>query len=41
MGSRDRRGWARLFKKDMTAQVIRDAHCSVFVARLPEGKADV
>jgi nucleotide-binding universal stress UspA family protein len=41
MASPERRGWARFFKMDMTAQVIRNAHCSVFVARLPEDKTDV
>ena len=40
MASRDRRGWARFFKKDMIAQVIRNAHCSVLVARAPEDKTD-
>lgn len=35
MALRDRRGWARFFKKDMIAQVIRDAHCSVLVVRMP------
>jgi nucleotide-binding universal stress UspA family protein len=41
MASRERRGWARFFKKDLTAEVIRNAHCSVFVARPPAVRADV
>ena len=41
MASRDRRGWARFLKRDLTAAVIRNAHCSVFVARPPADRADV
>ena len=41
MPAQDRKGWARVFKKNLTAQVIRNAHCSVFVAQLPEGNADI
>jgi nucleotide-binding universal stress UspA family protein len=41
MASQDRRGWARFFKKNITAQVIRNSPCSVFVVRPPEGKASV
>ena len=41
MASQDRQGWVRFFKKNITAQVIRNAPCSVFVVRTPEGKADV
>jgi nucleotide-binding universal stress UspA family protein len=40
MASQDRKGWLQFFKKNTTAQVIRNAPCSVFVVRLPEGKAD-
>ena len=38
MASRDRKGWKRVFKKNMIEQVIRDAPCSVFVVRPPAGK---
>jgi nucleotide-binding universal stress UspA family protein len=38
--SRDRKGWIRFFKKNITAQVIRNAPCSVFVVRPPKGEAD-
>jgi nucleotide-binding universal stress UspA family protein len=41
MASEDRRGWLRFFKKNITAQVIRNSPCSVFVVRPPEGKASV
>ena len=41
MASSDRRGWARFLKRDLTAAVIRSAHCSVFVARPPADRADV
>jgi nucleotide-binding universal stress UspA family protein len=41
MASQDRKGWARFFKNNITAQVIRNSPCSVFVVRPPEGKADV
>jgi nucleotide-binding universal stress UspA family protein len=41
IASQDRKGWVRFFKKNLIAQVIRNAPCSVFVVRLPEGKADV
>lgn len=40
MASQDRTGWGRFFKKNITAQVVRSAPCSVFVVRLPESKAD-
>ena len=40
MASQDRKGWARFFKKNITAQVICNSPCSVFVVRPPEGKAD-
>jgi nucleotide-binding universal stress UspA family protein len=39
MASQDRKGWARFFKKNITARVIRTSPCSVFVVRPPEGKA--
>jgi nucleotide-binding universal stress UspA family protein len=41
MASQDRKGWQRFFKKNIIEQVIRNAPCSVFVARPPEGEADV
>jgi nucleotide-binding universal stress UspA family protein len=41
LASQDRKGWVRFFKKNITAQVIRNAPCSVFVVRPPKGKADV
>jgi nucleotide-binding universal stress UspA family protein len=41
MASQDRKGWQRFFKKNIIEHVIRNAPCSIFVARLPEGKADV
>ena len=41
LASQDRKGWVRFFKKTITAQVIRNAPCSVFVVRPPKGKADV
>jgi nucleotide-binding universal stress UspA family protein len=40
MASQNRKGWLQFFKKNTTAQVIRNAPCSVFVVRLPEGIAD-
>ena len=40
MASHDRRGWVRFFKKDIITQVVRNAHCSVFVIRLPEDSAE-
>jgi nucleotide-binding universal stress UspA family protein len=40
MASQERRGWARFFRKNIAAQVIRHASCSVFVVRPSEGKAD-
>ena len=40
MASYDRQGCVRFFKKDLVAQVIRNAHCSVFVVRMTEDKAD-
>ena len=40
IASRDRKGWIRFFKKNITAQVIRDAPCSVYVVRPPKGEAD-
>jgi nucleotide-binding universal stress UspA family protein len=39
MASQDRRRWARFFKKNITARVIRNSPCSVFVVKPPEGKA--
>ena len=41
MASQDRKGWARFFKKNITAQVICNSPCSVFVVRPPEGEADI
>ena len=41
LASQDRKGWVRFFKKNITAQVIRNAPCSVFVVRPPKGKAGV
>ena len=40
MASQDRKGWGRVFKKNIISQVIRYAPCSVFVVRPPAGKAD-
>lgn len=40
MASQDRKGWERIFKKNMIKQIIRNAPCSVFVVRPPAGKAD-
>jgi nucleotide-binding universal stress UspA family protein len=31
-------GWKHFFKKDITAQVIQDAPCSVFVVRHPQNQ---
>jgi nucleotide-binding universal stress UspA family protein len=39
MASQDRRSWVRFFKKNITAQVIRNSPCSVFVVRPPGGEA--
>ena len=39
MASEDRKGWGRIFKKNIISQVIRNAPCSVFVVRPPAGKA--
>lgn len=33
MASQDRMGWARFFKNNVTARVIRDAPCSVFLVK--------
>lgn len=41
LASQDRKGWVRFFKKNVTAQVIRNAPCSVFVIRPPKANADV
>ena len=41
MASQDHKGWRRFFKKNIIEQVLRNASCSVFVTRLPEGRADV
>jgi nucleotide-binding universal stress UspA family protein len=41
LASQDRKGGVRFFKKNITAQVIRNAPCSVFVVRPSKGKADV
>lgn len=38
MTAQDRRGWQRIFKKNVTAPVIRNAPCSVFVFRSPRSK---
>ena len=40
LASQDRKGWVRFFKKNIAAQVIRDAPCSVYVVRPPRGEAD-
>jgi nucleotide-binding universal stress UspA family protein len=40
MASQDRKGWVQFFRKNVTAQVIRNAPCSVFVVRPPAGRAD-
>ena len=40
MASQDRKGWGRVFKRNIISQVIRHAPCSVFVARPPADKAD-
>jgi nucleotide-binding universal stress UspA family protein len=40
MASTQHRGWAHFFKKNITAQVIGNAPCSVFVLRPPEGSVD-
>jgi nucleotide-binding universal stress UspA family protein len=40
MGSQDRKGWGRVFKKNIISQVIRNAPCSVFVVRPPAGEMD-
>ena len=36
----ERKGWVHFFKKNITAQVIRTAPCSVFVVRPPAGEVD-
>ena len=41
MASQDRQGWVRFFKENITAQVIRNAPCSVFVVGKPKCKADL
>jgi len=33
MAPKDRKGWARFFKNDTPARVIRDAPCSVFLVK--------
>lgn len=40
MGSQDRKGWGRVFKKNIISQVIRNAPCSVFLVRPPAGEMD-
>ena len=40
MASQDRKGWWRVFKKNIIAQVIRNAPCSVYVIRPPKDEAD-
>jgi universal stress protein A len=40
MASQDRKGWGRVFKKNIIAQVIRNTPCSVFVVRPPAGEVD-
>ena len=40
MASQDRKGWGRVFKKNIISQVIRHAPCSVFVVRPSAGNAD-
>ena len=40
MASQDRRGWGRIFKKNIISQVIRNASCSVFVVRPAAGETD-
>ena len=40
MASQDRKGWGRVFKKNIISQIIRYAPCSVFVVRPPANKAD-
>ena len=39
MASQERKGWAQFFKKNITAQVIRNSPCSVFVVKPTERKA--
>jgi nucleotide-binding universal stress UspA family protein len=36
MASQKRKGLMRIFKKDITEQVLHDAICSVFVVRSPQ-----
>jgi len=36
MASQERKGWAQFFKKNITAQVIRNSPCSVFVVKPPQ-----
>ncbi len=36
MASQKRKGLMRIFKKDITEQVLHDASCSVFVVRSPQ-----
>jgi nucleotide-binding universal stress UspA family protein len=38
MASQDRKGWARFFKKNITARVMRSSPCSVFVVKPPQRK---
>ena len=40
MASPQHRGWAHFFKKNITAQVIGNAPCSVFIVRPPAGSVD-
>ena len=40
MASQDRKGWGRVFKNNIIAQVIRNTPCSVFVVRPPVGEVD-
>jgi len=36
MASQERKGWVQFFKKNITAQVIRNSPCSVFVVKPPQ-----
>lgn len=38
MASQNRKGLMRLIKKDVTEQVMQNAHCSVFVVRSPQNQ---
>ena len=39
MASKDRMGWVRFFKNNVTARVIRDAPCSVFLVKVLHKRA--